>query len=246
MFTFERTVSSHRNSTLMDLLFLQEPEGVCSTVCHLHCFWRVAVCPSFFLCPLRAFPIHSSQSVIFIVVLSHFSHVWLFETPWTVARQAPLSMGVSRQEHWSGLHALPQGIFLIFPQIEPSSFTSAALAGGFFASSAAWEACPSSLGLRNILCFRAVFLIFLVFEVCWASWTPWVYGLRQFWKRLAIISSCVFLSPLFHPGLSQGSSDRWISPTSPGWSPLFHFRQFLLPRCQANLPSFLLRCLLYY
>ena len=34
----------------------------------------------------------------------------LFSTPWTVARQAPLSMGFSRQEYWSGLHALLQGI----------------------------------------------------------------------------------------------------------------------------------------
>ena len=32
-----------------------------------------------------------------------FSCVWLFTTPWTVARQAPLSMGFSRQEHWSGV-----------------------------------------------------------------------------------------------------------------------------------------------
>ena len=32
-----------------------------------------------------------------------FSHVLLFVTPWTVARQAPLSMGFSRQECWSGL-----------------------------------------------------------------------------------------------------------------------------------------------
>ena len=31
--------------------------------------------------------------------------------PWTVARQAPLSMGFSRQEYWSGLHFLLQGIF---------------------------------------------------------------------------------------------------------------------------------------
>ena len=31
------------------------------------------------------------------------SHVWLFATPWTVARQAPLSMEFSRQEYWSGL-----------------------------------------------------------------------------------------------------------------------------------------------
>ena len=32
-------------------------------------------------------------------------------TPWTVACQAPLSMGFSRQEYWSGLHSLLQGIF---------------------------------------------------------------------------------------------------------------------------------------
>ena len=36
-------------------------------------------------------------------VLSLFSHVWLFATPWTVARQAPLSMGFSRQEYWNEL-----------------------------------------------------------------------------------------------------------------------------------------------
>ena len=31
------------------------------------------------------------------------SHVWLFATPWTIAHQAPLSMGFSRQEYWSAL-----------------------------------------------------------------------------------------------------------------------------------------------
>ena len=31
------------------------------------------------------------------------SHVWLFATPWTAAYQAPPSMGVSRQEYWSGV-----------------------------------------------------------------------------------------------------------------------------------------------
>ena len=36
-------------------------------------------------------------------MLSHFSHVRLLATLWTVARQAPLSMGFSRQEYWSGL-----------------------------------------------------------------------------------------------------------------------------------------------
>ena len=36
-------------------------------------------------------------------MLSHFSHVQLFVTLWIVARQAPLSMGSSRQEYWNGL-----------------------------------------------------------------------------------------------------------------------------------------------
>ena len=39
------------------------------------------------------------------------SCVWLFVTPWTVAHQAPLSMEFSRQEYWSGLPFLLQGIF---------------------------------------------------------------------------------------------------------------------------------------
>ena len=39
------------------------------------------------------------------------SQVWLFVTSWMVAHQAPLSRGFSRQEYWSGLQALLQGIF---------------------------------------------------------------------------------------------------------------------------------------
>ena len=40
------------------------------------------------------------------------SRVRLFATPWTVAHQAPLSMGSPRQEYWSGLPFPPPGIFL--------------------------------------------------------------------------------------------------------------------------------------
>ena len=43
-------------------------------------------------------------------VLSYFSCVWLCSILWT--HQAPLSMGFSRQEYWSGLPSLLQGIFL--------------------------------------------------------------------------------------------------------------------------------------
>ena len=42
-------------------------------------------------------------------MLSCFSHVQLFVTPWTAAHQAPLSMGFSRQEYWSGLPRPPPG-----------------------------------------------------------------------------------------------------------------------------------------
>ena len=40
---------------------------------------------------------------ILLLLLSHFSHVRLCATPETAAHQAPLSLGFSRQEHWSGL-----------------------------------------------------------------------------------------------------------------------------------------------
>ena len=42
-------------------------------------------------------------------MLSCFSSVRFFVTPWTVARQCPLSMGFSRQEYWSGLPCPPPG-----------------------------------------------------------------------------------------------------------------------------------------
>ena len=51
-------------------------------------------------------------------MLSHFSHVCPFATPWTVAYQAPLSMGLSRQEYWSGMSFPPPGD-LSHPGIKP-------------------------------------------------------------------------------------------------------------------------------
>ena len=46
-----------------------------------------------------------------VCILSRFNRDWLFATPWTVAHQAPLPMGFSRQEYWSGLPCPPLGIF---------------------------------------------------------------------------------------------------------------------------------------
>ena len=62
-------------------------------------------------------------------MLNHFNSVQLFRTLWTVAHQAPLSMGFSSQEYWSGLPCPPPGD-LPDPGIEPVSPTSPALQVG--------------------------------------------------------------------------------------------------------------------
>ena len=67
------------------------------------------------------------------------SHVLLFATPWAVAHQAPLSMGFPRQEYWSGL-PFPSPEDLPDMGIKSKSPESPALAGGFFTTSAIWEA----------------------------------------------------------------------------------------------------------
>ena len=67
---------------------------------------------------------------VFVVVL-WLSHVQLFATPWTVACQAPLYMGFSRQEYWSKL-PFPSPGYLLDPEIEPVSAASPALQADFF------------------------------------------------------------------------------------------------------------------
>ena len=78
-------------------------------------------------------------SRLYACMLSCFSHVQFCETLWTVACQAPLSMGFSRQEHWSGFLWPPPGD-LPDPGIKLASLMSPELAGGFFTASTTWEA----------------------------------------------------------------------------------------------------------
>ena len=68
----------------------------------------------------------------------------LFVTLWTVACQAPLSMGFSRQEYWSELPCLPSG-HLPDPGIKLVSLMSPALAGVLFTTSITWEAPEKSI-----------------------------------------------------------------------------------------------------
>ena len=114
-------------------------------------------------------------------MLNCFSCVWLIVTLWTAAHQAPLSMGFSRQEYWSGLPCPSPGD-LLYPGIELVSLTSLALASGFFTTSATWEA-PikpqfyfsyiSHVPLRNRSLPRGWLCSKLLEDIfCFFIWTP--------------------------------------------------------------------------
>ena len=95
-------------------------------------------------------------------MLSHFSCVQLFVILWTEARQAPLSMGFSRQEYWSAL-PYPSPADLPDLAIEPKSLMSPALAYGFFTTRANWEA----LDVAIVFIFKCMQL----FSWCMCDWT---------------------------------------------------------------------------
>ena len=82
-----------------------------------------------------------------VYVLSHFSRVQHFAALWAVALQAPLSVGFSRQEYWTGLPCPLPGD-LSDPGIDPASLMYLALVRGFFTTSTSWEALIVGL-LRN-------------------------------------------------------------------------------------------------
>ena len=89
------------------------------------------------------------------IYMCHFSCVWLFATPWTVARQAPPSTGILQAQ------ALLQGIIRVTQETSPNLLCLLALAGGFFITSATCEA-PSHLSKCNQ--FQNLLLIFLLFS----------------------------------------------------------------------------------
>ena len=82
---------------------------------------------------------HHSSATHCMPVVQSLSHLRLSANQWTIVRQAPLSMGLSRQQYWSGLPWLSTGD-LPDPGIEPASLTSSALASGFLTPSTTWEA----------------------------------------------------------------------------------------------------------
>ena len=92
------------------------------------------------------------------------SHVQLFVTPWILALQAPLSIGFSRKEYWSGL-PFPLPGDLPDPGIEPMSSVSA---GRFFTTSSTWEA---------LIIIQIIFKLTLIF-----------------WKWNGLIKCCFFFN----------------------------------------------------
>ena len=79
------------------------------------------------VCLLLWFHLSAFTPASWVRVCESLSPVQLFATLWTVAHQAPPSIGFSRQEYWSGL-PFPSPGDLLDPEIKPET---PALAGGF-------------------------------------------------------------------------------------------------------------------
>ena len=102
-------------------------------------------------------------------VLSCFSHVRLFATLRTVARQAPLSMGFSRQDYWSGLPCPPPRD-VPEPGMEPTSLKSPTLAGRFFTTSASWDHRHEGLFLGSLFWPTGPYAVGKCSLVCAVFW----------------------------------------------------------------------------
>ena len=112
---------------------------ILSTLESFDIFWSLETSNSFLSSSSSFFP--SPHSTVYRVFASYlgtclrvlccamFSHVQFFVSPWTIARQAPLSMEFSREEYWSGLPCPPPGdlpdpgIELTFPDLQADSLS---------------------------------------------------------------------------------------------------------------------------
>ena len=112
-------------------------------------------------------------------MLSCFSCVWLFTTPWTVVLLAPQSMRCSRQEYWDGL-PFPSPRDLPYPGIKTVSFMSPVMAGRFFTTSATWKAPHwSRINPCSLLNVWSTFS-----SPCWerSEWQGWFWHFLA-WRR---------------------------------------------------------------
>ena len=108
-------------------------------------------------------------------MLTHFNRAWLCLNLWTVAYQALLFMGFSRQQHLSVLPCPPPRD-LPDPGIESKSLRFPVLAGRFFTTSATWESCyPLQLSPNpHPFCsFIKLFSITQHEDAIKSRWEPW-------------------------------------------------------------------------
>ena len=145
---------------------------------------------------------------------SVFSHAWLFVTPGTVAHQAPLSMGSSKQEYWSGLPFSSPGDL---PDAGNKP-VSPALAGGFFTSEPPEKSLSLSLFLYMCVCVCVCVSVQFNYSVMSYSLQP--HGLWH--ARLP----CPTPTP--RACSNSCSSSRWCHPTISSsvvpFSSSLHFR----------------------
>ena len=124
-------------------------------------------------------------------MISHFSRVQLFATPWTVARQSPLSIEFSKQEYWSGSPCPPPGD-LPNLGIELESPVSLELAGEFFATE------PLGVSLKR-------FTVTLK-EMLWVFVTVQAFSSCGAWASHCCGFSCCQAQALGHMGFSTCST----------------------------------------
>ena len=147
-------------------------------------------------------------------MLNCFTRVWLFATLWTVAHQAPLSLGFPRQEYWSRLPC-PPARDLPNPGIKPLSLTSPALAGRFFTTGATWEA-QSMYTMRKWSEVKSLSFV-------WLFATPWTaayqapsmgFSRQEYWSGLPFPSPGDLPDPGIKPrspALQADALKYWIN-----------------------------------
>ena len=118
-----------------------------------------------------------------VCVLSRFSRVLLFETLWTVSHQAPLFMGFSRHEYWTGL-TCPSPGDLPDPGVEPASFMSCALAGKFFTTRATWEA---SIYIYIYFIYIYIYFIYIYISPLFFLNASPIEAITEYWVEFPVL-----------------------------------------------------------
>ena len=136
-----------------------------------------------------------------VCTLSHFIYVQLFATLCTVAHPAPLSIGFSRQENWSGLLCPPPGD-LPDPGIEPASLTSSRLASRFFTTwhHSPWNSPGQNTGVGSLSLPQGIFLT--------QGLNPGLLHCRQILYQLSHKGSPRILEWIAHPFSSRSSQTK--------------------------------------